>query len=101
MQLARQAADLGKLDQADAICARVLAQDPANAEVHYLSGVIRQSQGAMAAARQWFEKTLYLDPTHYQALVHLMLLAEQSGDLVQASNYRRRAERSAPVEVVR
>jgi chemotaxis protein methyltransferase WspC len=38
------------------------------------------------------EKALYLDPKHYQALVHMMLLAEQRGDQRAAENYRRRAQ---------
>jgi len=99
LQRARRAADLGQLEHAQALCDRMLAQNPASAEAHYLRGVIRQSQGAVVEARQWFEKTVYLDPKHYQALVHLMLLAEQGGDLAQAANYRRRAEDIASAEV--
>ena len=52
----------------------------ASAEAHYLRGVVRQAQGMLSEAQRSLEKALYLDPRHYQALVHMMLLAERRGD---------------------
>jgi chemotaxis protein methyltransferase WspC len=98
LRAARAAADNGRLEEADALCSRMLSQNPASAEAHCLGGVIHQAQGRLDEARRSFEKALYLDPRHYEALVHMMLLAEQTGDCVGAANYRRRADRVAPGE---
>ena len=49
-------------------------------------------------AQESLEKALYLDPRHYQALVHMMLLAEHRGDRRLAGNYRRRASQTKPRE---
>jgi chemotaxis protein methyltransferase WspC len=49
-------------------------------------------------AQRCLEKTLYLDPKHYQALSHMILLAEQRGDFHSAENFRRRAEQVARTE---
>jgi chemotaxis protein methyltransferase WspC len=98
LKAAQQAADDGRLEAADVLCGRVLARNPASAEAHYLKGVVRQAQGILTEAQQSLEKVLYLDPRHYQALVHMMLLAEQRGDEVAAANFRRRARRVAAGE---
>jgi chemotaxis protein methyltransferase WspC len=74
-----------------------LASAP-GAAAHYLRGVVRQAQGVLGEAQRSLGKALYLDPKHYQALVHMMLLAEQSGDQLAAANYRRRAQQAAPPE---
>ncbi len=98
LRAARQAADSGHLEEADAFCSQLLSQNSASAEAHCLRGVIHQARGRLNEARRSFEKALYLDPRHYEALVHMMLLAEQTGDCVGAANYRRRADRAAPGE---
>lgn len=98
LQAAQRAADDGRLGEADALCNQVLSFNPANAEAHYLSGVVRQAQGMPQEARRSLEKALYLDPKHYRALLHLMLLAEQQGDHLAAANYRRRVQQAAPQE---
>ena len=98
LRAARKAADNGRLQEADLICGRMLERDFASAEAHYLKGVIHQAQGRFNEARRSLEKALYLDPRHYEALVHMMLLAEQAGDGVAAANYRRRAQQVAPRE---
>ena len=98
LEAARRAADDGFLDEAASLCQQVLARNPTNVEACYLYGVICQSRGAASEAQQWFEKALYLHPKHYQALVHLMLLAEQRGDRDGAANYRRRAHRKASTQ---
>jgi chemotaxis protein methyltransferase WspC len=98
LHAAQQAADNGRLEEADALCGQVLSRDPASAEAHYLRGVVRQAQGLMGEAQRSLEKALYLDPKHYQTLVHLMLLATERGDQPAAANYRRRAQQVASPE---
>jgi len=98
LHAARQAANNGRLEEADALCGQILSLDPANTEAHYLRGVVFQAQGMMSEAQRSLEKALYLDPKHYQALVHMMLLSEQRGDQNAMANYRRRARQAAPGE---
>lgn len=98
LDAAKQAADDGRLEEADALCRQALAREPASAAAHYLSGVIQQALGAADEARRSLEKVLYLDPKHYEALLQMMLLAEQRGDRQGAANYRRRAQSAARPE---
>ena len=95
---ARQAANNGRLDEADLLCGEILSLDPANVEANYLRGVVFQARGLAAEAQRSLERVLYLDPKHYQALVHMMLLSEQRGDQAATANYRRRAGQAAPTE---
>jgi chemotaxis protein methyltransferase WspC len=98
LDTARQAANDGRLEEAESLCAAILSSDPANIEAHYLRGVVLQARGMAAEAQRSLEKVLYLDPRHYQALVHMMLLSEQRGDQAATANYRRRAGQAAPTE---
>jgi chemotaxis protein methyltransferase WspC len=104
LSLAREAADGGRLDEAAALCRRVLAESAAggpdtsarDADALCLLGVICQARGEIPDAEKHFHKALYLLPRHHEALVHLMLLAQQRGDQPAAGNYRRRAEQADP-----
>jgi chemotaxis protein methyltransferase WspC len=49
--------------------------------------------GDAAAAERAFTRALYLDPRHFDALIHMLALAERRGDAAGAANYRRRAAR--------
>jgi chemotaxis protein methyltransferase WspC len=53
------------------------------------------SEVAPAEARRCFEKALYLQPDHTEALAHFMLLCQQAGDTVQVERLRRRLQRAA------
>jgi chemotaxis protein methyltransferase WspC len=86
------AADQGRLDDAAAVCERLLRERAPSPDVLCLLGVVRQAQGR-EEARQCFDRALYLDPGHLESLIHLTLLAEAGGDARQAAQYRRRAER--------
>jgi chemotaxis protein methyltransferase WspC len=98
LRAAQTAADHGRLAEALEIAGQVLDRNPVSAQAHYLRGAIHQALGSIAEAQRCFEKAIYLDPAHYQALVHLMLLAQQRGDGATAASYRRRAARCAPKE---
>ncbi|MFQ5465357.1 MAG: hypothetical protein ACE5EI_05455, partial [Thermodesulfobacteriota bacterium] len=54
---------------------------------------IRGTEGDGAGADDCFRKALYLEPDHYEALVHLALLKEQQGDSVAALLLKRRTRR--------
>jgi chemotaxis protein methyltransferase WspC len=91
---ARQAADAGRLEEGAALCAELAAKGPPRAEVFCLLGVVLQAQGDFGEAERYFQRTLYLDPRHREALLHLALLARRRGDERQAENYLRRAGRT-------
>ena len=44
-------------------------------------------------AMTYYRKALYLDPNHYETLVHAALWLEKTGDVASAQTFRRRAER--------
>ncbi len=98
LSAALEAADGGRLEEAERICGQLLAAAPASADAHCLRGVLCQARGAAAEAQQSFERALYLDPRHYESLLHLMALAQQRGEQTAAENFRRRARLAAAGE---
>lgn len=78
---------------AAAACERHIAEWGPSAEAYCLLGVIKNAAGAEQAAIDAFNRALYLEQTHYAALIHLALLHERRGEGATASNFRRRAER--------
>ncbi|OQX02762.1 MAG: hypothetical protein BWK80_57170, partial [Desulfobacteraceae bacterium IS3] len=44
-------------------------------------------------AEEYFNKTVYLDPNHYEALSHLALILEHRGDMNGAVRLRQRVQR--------
>lgn len=90
---AAQLADRGELDEAGWLCEKQLGLDACSADAYYLLAVIREAQGHLQFAQELFHKALYLDPKHYQALIHLAGHAERQGDLAAAATYRTRAKR--------
>lgn len=98
LQQATELANAGKLPEARALCERLLAESGASPQAYRLLGTIQQASGDTASAIDCFNKSLYLDPTCYEALVHLALLHERRGELPAAENFRRRAERARRAE---
>ena len=90
---AGELADRGELAAATAICKRLLAQGTKDPDVYSLLGVIAESREKLEAAEDLFRKALFLDPDHYQSLVHMSLLCEQHGDIDGSRLYRARAGR--------
>jgi chemotaxis protein methyltransferase WspC len=91
---ARALADRGLLDQARARCAAYLTEARLDAAAHVLLGVILEAQGDLAGARLSFERALYLEPYHEEALEHLALLHTRRGEKDLAAGVSRRAERA-------
>lgn len=90
---AQKLADLGDLNNAEAICNRLLEDKGPSAPLFFLMGVIKDSQGKVDKSVDLLRKAVYLDPQHYESLIFLSLLAQRTGDDAGARNYRRRAER--------
>jgi chemotaxis protein methyltransferase WspC len=91
---AAELADQGRYDEAVALCERSLRESGPSARGFFLLGMIRQAAGDREQAEASFQKTLYLDAQHDEALLALALLAERRGDGASAVGYRRRAERA-------
>jgi chemotaxis protein methyltransferase CheR len=56
-----------RLDEAEAACQRLLAQDPWHADAHFLLGLVYRHQGQTDAAIQTFKQAIYLQPSHRDA----------------------------------
>ncbi|MGU7772033.1 CheR family methyltransferase [Burkholderia sp. MR1-5-21] len=92
---ARRLADTGRLDDAErAAHAFTLAHGP-DADAFYLLGLIADARGLDADAQDFYRKTLYLAPAHYEALTHLAALRDAAGDAAGARQLMLRAQRAS------
>jgi chemotaxis protein methyltransferase WspC len=92
---ASRLADEGLLDQAERVANQCVNIHGPDASVFYLLGLIMDARGRSADAGDYYRKTLYLEPGHYEALTHLAALLEMTGDTAGAGRLTRRAERAA------
>lgn len=95
IQEARRLADGGDLHGAMHLCREHTRTAGPTAEAFCLMGVIHMAIREMDEAEDCFRKALYLDPGHYETLVHLSLLCRKKGDERKAALYRDRALRQA------
>lgn len=86
-------ADSGSFEEAVSICLNYLDTYEACPEVYFLLGVLQQALGQFERAENFFQKTIYLDPSHYEALSYLALLKEKRGEFPQAELLRLRAHK--------
>ncbi len=90
----RELADAGSLDRALSLCRQFIKKNDHNKEAYYLAGLINLALNNFDKAEGFFQKVLYLDPSHYEALLHMKLLYEKKGDLIKASAMQGRIKRS-------
>ena len=93
LERAVRMADEGELEAAAAICRQLIARDPPLAAAYCLLGVIEEAWGDKLQAENCYNRGLYLDPNHYESLVHLTLLVESRGDAARAAALRARVGR--------
>jgi chemotaxis protein methyltransferase WspC len=86
-------ADQGKLTEAAALCESYLNSHGPSPRAFYLLGLVRDASGSHGEAAADYRKALYLDPNHYEALIHLAFLLEQQGDGEGAQRLYVRAKR--------
>lgn len=91
---AHRLADAGRFDEAERIIQDITSLSAPEADTFYLLGVIAQGRGRPADAGDFYRKTLYLDPSHYEALTHLAALLDVGGDVVGARQLMLRAQRA-------
>jgi len=92
LDAARQLADAGRLADAVAICEAHLRKEGPSAQAYCLLGILHDASGDSKAS-DFYRKALYLEPNHYETLLHLSLLLERNGDNAGARAFKRRAER--------
>lgn len=95
LEEARRLADAGQFDKAERVAQEFTIVNGPHAEAFYLLGLIADAQSHSADASDYYRKTLYLEPGHYEALTHLAALLEVTGDSAGAQQLMRRAQRAA------
>ena len=93
LAFAEQLADQGQLREAAEICEVSLREQGPSARAFHLLGLIRDCAGDQHQASDFYHKALYLEPDHYDVLIHLALLKDKSGDSVGAKTLKNRARR--------
>ena len=91
----KKLADEGKLREAGALCESYLREDAESAQAYYLLGLIRESEGKDNLVGELFQKAIYLNPNHHEALIHLALHAGRKGDAEMAKKLHQRVQRVA------
>lgn len=84
-------ADQGALSSARVLCREFLSEHPAHTQANFLMGLIHEALDEADCAQTFFNKTVYLDPSHHDALTHLAFIMEHQGDKDRASHLRQRA----------
>ncbi|MFA6915297.1 MAG: CheR family methyltransferase [Parachlamydiales bacterium] len=93
MKEAMALADNGSFKKAEILCQEHLKENKDDPEAFYLLGLICQACSDFPKAEEYFTKTLYLAPEHYEALIHMSLIMERHGDHDRASVFKKRAQR--------
>ncbi len=99
LDTARQLADQGDLREALQLCENVLAKKPGHVQTNFLKGLIYQASNNDTLAEEFFNRTVYLDPNHFEALNYLVFIAEQHGDKSKCALLRQRIERIQKMSV--
>ncbi|SHM62794.1 CheR family methyltransferase [Phytopseudomonas punonensis] len=86
-------ANAGRSDEARAACERYLAAHGPTAQAFYWLGLLSDVAGRSGDAQDYYRKTLYLAPTHAEALAHLSALLAARGDMAGARRLQQRAGR--------
>ncbi len=95
MNRARSLADRGKMEEALSLCRSFLAKEEPCAEVYYLMGLIHESRERVGEAEECYLKALYLDPQHFETLIHAGMMYERRHDHEKAALLKKRATRIA------
>ena len=92
---AQQLANQGQTPEARLICERFIESSGYDAKACYLLGIIHLAEGKDEEAKLNFGRTVYLEPTHGDAMIHLFHLALASGNKDEAERWQHRLERVA------
>jgi len=98
LEIAKQLADRGQLEEAAKLCESYLSANRTDAQAYILLGEVYQALNRLEQAEQSFQKAIYLNPHAYEALIHLALLKEQRGDRVGGEILRQRIQRLLKIQ---
>jgi chemotaxis protein methyltransferase WspC len=84
-------ANARRCSEAIALCEAQQRLIGPSADLFFLAGSVHQSCSSLALAEECFQKTLYLDANHEDALLALSLIADLRGDPKGADRYRQSA----------
>jgi chemotaxis protein methyltransferase WspC len=101
IEQATRLADQGRLEQAAGMCNEHVKAHGPSAKAFYLLGLIQDARGDFVLAADYYRKTLYLDPAHAEAMIHLACLLEKKGDQPGARLLRARFERTNSLRTAR
>lgn len=90
---AARLANRGELREAGTLCENYLRQHTTSAQAYYLLGLVREAEGKHQLVGELFKKAVYLDPNHYEAMIHLALHLVRHGDADSAKKLQQRAHR--------
>jgi chemotaxis protein methyltransferase WspC len=93
LAFAERLADKGQLGAAAEICEIYLREQGPSARAFHLLGLIRDCAGDQQGASEFYRKALYLEPDHYDVLIHLALLKDKNGEVTAAKALKNRARR--------
>ncbi len=93
LTIAKTLADQENLSAAESTCFEFIDKHGDTAESFFILGLINEASKHYDIAEDFFRKSIYLDPKHYNSLLHLALLLRKLGDTKSAELFMKRAER--------
>jgi chemotaxis protein methyltransferase WspC len=90
---ARAMADQGQLSEALELCRTFLDENPVHGDAHFLMGLIHEALDNVEMAEAFFNRAIYLNPEHAEALNHMAFIELQRGNNDGAQRLRQRARR--------
>ncbi|RYG34919.1 MAG: protein-glutamate methyltransferase [Burkholderiales bacterium] len=104
MAALQQLADAGEYEQAERLCAKLIAHDPTSARLHYYDAILRQVSDDVVGAEAALRRALYLDRNFVVAHHRLGMLLLASGrvndarrELLVASRLAQAASAAEPL----
>jgi len=94
-------ANTGEIKQGIELCHAYLKDNEKDAEGNYLMAVLHDANGDAEESEKYLRKTIYLDPDHVEAIIHMALIADKNGDTKTAERMRTRAKRAEVRRVVK
>lgn len=94
MSAANALANERRFNEAIAVCEAYQATTRPDPELFFMMGMIHQTNGSHQRAEECFQRVLYLDAGHEEALLALSLLADERGARDLAEQYRQSARRA-------
>ena len=88
-------ADAGQNQEARRLCQQIMETEGPSAAAYFLLGNLQLAEGKKRDAEQSFERAVYFEPEHHEALTCLFHLASYRGDLAAAERWKRRLDRVA------